>query len=84
MNGHTGSFLMYMATMPIVYCWYYKHGTEDYSRFGRPYYSTTRLSEISGFCVCKNATVDYLTTHPLKPEIEGVANLLNTGIFIDE
>lgn len=85
MNGHTGSFLLYMATMPVVYCWFYKHGNEDYDRFGRPYCDTTLLSAIHGFCLCKNAYVrTYLATHPLKPEMEAIDNLLNSGIYIND
>lgn len=85
MNGHTGSFLLYMATMPVVYCWFVKHGTEDYDRFGRPYCDSTNLSNIQGFCLCRNAHVrNYLLTHPLKPEIEAIDNLLNTGIYIND
>lgn len=82
-TGHTGSFLMYMATMPCVFCWFYKHGDEDYARFGRPYFQNARLDSLTGFCVCRNAYVEYSTKKPLKPEIEGVDNLLNTGVYLE-
>lgn len=89
-SGHTGSFLMYMATMPVVYCWFYKHGAEDYQRFGRPYCETARLENLRGFCLCKDANITLNegtlldnAPMPLTPEIEAINNLLNTGIYID-
>lgn len=83
MNGHTGSFLTYMATKPVVFCWFCKHGDEDYDRFGRPYFANARLDNLTGFCLCRNAYVEYETTKPLKPEVEGIDNLLNTGIYLE-
>ena len=83
-SGHTGSFLMCVATEPVVYCWFMKHTEEDYDRFGRPYSDTIRLDNIDGFCMCKGAYVEYSTTFPLKTEAEAVNNLLNTGIYIEE
>lgn len=89
-SGHTGSFLAYMATFPVVYCWFFKHGNEDYERFGRPYCDTATLSTIRGFCVCKDANIrtfrgSLINTAPmpLTPEKEAINNLLNTGIYID-
>lgn len=83
-TGHTGSFLMCVATTPVVYCWFMKHGDEDYNRFGRPYCDDIRLDNISGFCLCKNATIDsFVTGTPLKPEIEAILSLLNAGIYIE-
>lgn len=83
-NGHTGSFLLSVATTPVIYSWFMKHGDEDYARFGRPYCAITRLDNISGYCQTKNANVSYILSHPLKPEIEAVNSLLNTGIYIEE
>lgn len=87
-SGFTGSFLMYMATYPVVYCWFYKHGEEDYDRFGRPYFQRARLSTIHGFCLCKDAYISFnsiLTSNtipaPLTAEKEAINNLLNTGIY---
>lgn len=82
-NGHTGSFLLSIATRPVIYCWFMKHADEDYNRFGRPYCAITRLDNISGYCQTKNANVSYVLCHPLKPEIEAVNSLLNTGIYIE-
>jgi len=89
-SGHTGSFLMYMATKPVVYCWFYRHGNEDYERFGRPYYDSVALTNLRGFCLCKDANIrtfrgSLINTAPmpLTPEKEAINNLLNTGIYID-
>lgn len=81
-NGHTGSFLMYAATLPTIFCWFYKHGDEDYDRFGRPYCDTASLSTVNGFCLCKNAYVPRWLLAPLKEEREAIENCLNTGIYI--
>lgn len=81
-SGHTGSFLMSVATLPTVFCWFYKHGDEDYDRFGRPYCDTASLSTVNGFCLCKNAYIPRWLSSPLKEEREAIENCLNTGIYI--
>lgn len=83
-SGHTGSFLMSVCTQPVIYCWFMKHADEDYARFGRPYSDTAVLNTISGFCVCKGADYSGGILRPLKPEMEAINRLLNTGIYIEE
>lgn len=89
-SGHTGSFLTSVAPNPVVYCWFYKHGEEDYDKFGRPCYQVCDMSNVRGFCLCKDAYVrrfrgSMINTAPmpLAPEIEAIENLLDTGIYID-
>lgn len=83
-SGHTGSFLMSVCTSPVIYCWFMKHADEDYPRFGRPYSDTAVLNTISGFCVCRGANYSGSILRPLKPEMEAINKLLNTGIYIEE
>lgn len=82
-SGHTGSFLMSVCTQPVVYCWFKKHSDDDASRFGRPYSDTAALTTIHGFCVCRGANYSGVNRNPLKPEIEGINRLLNSGIYIE-
>ena len=82
-SGHSGSFLMSVCTMPVVYCWFKKHADEDYDRFGRPFSDTKTLALISGFCVCRGANYSGVNLHPLKPEQEAINKLLNSGIYIE-
>lgn len=82
-SGHTGSFLMSVCTQPVVYCWFKKHSDDDASRFGRPYSDTAVLNTISGFCACRGANYSGVNRNPLKPEIEGINRLLNSGIYIE-
>lgn len=83
MNGKTDSFLQGIC-LPAVFCWFMKHGDEDYARFGRPFCEQTSLGLCTGFCVCRNAYLDTFTgTQPLKPELDSIINLMNTGFYME-
>lgn len=83
MKGKTDSFAMFY-NMPAVFCWFKKHGTEDYNRFGRPFCEQKSLSLCSGFCICKNSYIStFAGTQPLNVEINSINNLLDTGIYVE-
>ena len=89
-QGSTGSYLNIVAGVPQVRGFFIDQAENDIPRFGRPLYSKRQLSTLSGFCVCKNANitefgdVSYSSySSPTPAEVNGINNLLNSGIYIE-
>lgn len=81
--GAQGSFLAYNMDMPYLYAWFSKIADTDPDRFGYPLCKKKRIDQLSGYCLCLDATVDYTDNVPLAVEAQGIATMLNTGVFIE-
>lgn len=83
-KGSTGTYLNIVAGRPTVRAFFVDQAENDNVRFGSPLYQIKRLSDLSGFCVCKNATIQFGTNlHPLPTEISGIINMLNNGVYLE-
>ena len=83
-KGSTGTYLNIVAGLPTVRAFFIGQAENDNARNGRPLHQIRTLNTLSGFCVCQNATIDFLSTdNPLPFEINGIINMLNSGIFIE-
>lgn len=83
-KGSTGTYLNIVAGRPTVRAFFIDQAENDNARFGSPLYQIKQLSDLSGFCVCKNATMTFLTTdYPLPIEVDGIISLLNAGIYLE-
>ena len=81
--GAQGSFLTYNMDMPYLYAWFSKIADTDPTKFGYPLCKVKRIDQLSGYCLCLDASIDYSDNIPLAIESQGVATMLNTGIFIE-
>lgn len=81
--GSVGTFLAYMQDTPFIMAWFKDLTEEDSARFGRPLYQNKRIDNLSGFCVCSNATVTFSEGNPMKDEQAVIINALNSGIYIE-
>lgn len=83
-KGSTGTYLNIVAGRPTVRAFFIDQAENDNTRFGSPLYQIKRLSDLSGFCVCKNATIQFGTNlHPLPTEVSGIINMLNNGVYLE-
>lgn len=83
-KGSTGTYLNIVAGVPVVRAFFTDQAENDNARFGSPLYQIKTLSTLSGFCVCKNATITFTNTqHPYPEETRGIINMLNTGIYLE-
>ena len=81
--GSPGSFLAYMKNTPELMAWYRGTVNEDIARFGRPLYKNVRLDNLSGFCICMNATITFASGNPTKEEYNAVIGYLNSGVYLE-
>ena len=81
--GTAGSFLSYMKNRPELMAWYKTTVSEDIARFGRPYNRNVRLDNLSGFCICMNASINFSSGNPMKEEYNAVIGYLNSGVYIE-
>ena len=83
-KGSTGSYLNILCGRPSVRAFFVDQADNDNTRYGSPLYAVRTLSTLSGFCLCQNATIEVATTkHPLPVEIDGIINMLNSGIYLE-
>lgn len=80
--GSSGSFLAYVGK-PFVYAYFFDQADKDPDRYGRPYYTIDTLYNISGYCLCSNAYIDFSAKHPTITEYNAIISMLNTGIYIE-
>lgn len=82
-KGSAGSFLSYNGVKPYIYLWYVKQADRDVTRYGRPLCKNVRLDNLSGYCLCSNATVTYSSKNPVSDEQIAVAVYLNSGVYLE-
>ena len=83
-KGSTGSYLSILCGLPSIRAFFVDQADNDNTRYGSPLYAVRTLSSLSGFCLCQNATIEIGTTkHPLPVEVDGVINMLNSGIYLE-
>lgn len=85
-KGSTGSYLNIVGGRPTVRAFFLDQAENDNARFGSPLYQVKQLSTLTGFCLCKNATLDIVSSNlasALPVEVRGIINLLNTGIYLE-
>ena len=83
-KGAQGSFLAYNLDLPYLYAWFSILTDVNNEKYGSPLYKNVKLNNLSGFCICSNASVEYESGKtPLESEKSGVITLLNNGIFIE-
>lgn len=82
-KGSGGSFLSYNAGTPYIYLWYVKQTARDNARYGSPLCQNVRLDNLSGFCLCSNATVTYSIKNPVSDEQSAVMRYLNSGVYLE-
>ena len=81
--GAPGSFLGYNSGIPFVYAWFTTQVTQDAIRFGRPLYQSIKLSSLSGFCLCLDASISSFSKKPLSVEYDDIISSLNEGVYIE-
>ena len=81
--GTAGSFLSYMQNRPELMAWFKTTTSEDIARFGRPLCRNVRLDNLSGFCICMNATMVFASGNPMKEEYNAVTGYLNSGVYLE-
>ena len=83
-KGSTGTYLNIVAGRPQVRAFFIGQAENDNDRFGSPLYQIKQLSTLTGFCVCKNATMTFVSTDfPLSEEVEGIISMLNSGVYLE-
>lgn len=83
-KGSTGTYLNIVAGRPQVRAFFIGQAENDNDRFGSPLYQIKQLSTLTGFCVCKNATMTFVSTqYPLTEEVEGIISMLNSGVYLE-
>ena len=88
-SGASGSFLSYNSGPPKIFNWYMDQVEYDDARFGRPLYQKKKLSSLSGFCACLNASItDFkLNTDaypaPTSSEYSAIVDYLNSGVYLE-
>ena len=83
-KGSTGSYLNIACGLPCVRAYFIDQADNDNARFGSPLNAVRTLTNLTGFCVCENATIDIDSSRSALPvEVEGITSLLNRGIYIE-
>ena len=83
-TGAIGSFLAYTNNTPYLYAWFKQTVMIDIKRFGAPLYQQRQLKELSGFCVCMNATFQSVSGSAMQEETVTIQTLLNTGVYLEK
>lgn len=81
--GSAGSFLSYMKNTPELMAWFRTTASEDIDRFGRPLNQMATLVNLTGFCICMNATMVFSSGNPTKEEYNAVIGYLNSGVYLE-
>lgn len=84
--GSTGSFLPFTLGVPYIYAYFYGQSQRDIDRFGAPLYRVEQLSALTGFILCKNASIpsskfDDSNLNPTAPEYDAIIDWLNSGVY---
>ena len=84
-SGAIGSFLAFLAGyVPMVEAWFKNVVDRDITRFGAPLYQSRKLLTLSGFCVCANASIGYLSgVASMQEEIATIQTVLNSGVYLE-
>ena len=82
-KGSLGSFLAYNSGVPYLYAYFYKQVEHDNNRYGSPCYKNAQLINLSGYCLCSNANVNFNSNYPVATEKTAVNTLLNTGVYLE-
>jgi len=82
-KGSSDSFLAYNMGRPFIFAYFMEQTAHMPELFGQPCCKNLRLDNISGFCLCENATVEYSIGNPTVDEQNAVISMLNSGIFVD-
>lgn len=81
--GTAGSFLSYNSGKPYIYAFFYDQCEQYPELFGRPSCKKLKLQNLSGYCLCQNAVVNYSSAYPNESEKNAVLRYLNTGIYLE-
>ena len=81
--GTAGSFLSYNSGKPYIYAFFYDQCEQYPELFGRPSCKKLKLQNLSGYCLCQNAVVNYSIAYPNESEKNAVLRYLNTGIYLE-
>ncbi len=84
--GSPGSFLAYNMGRPFLYCWWFACAGKDYDsnqKFGTPYEATQKIKNLSGFFICKNASIEAFEKTPTADEYTQIIAILNSGAFME-
>lgn len=82
-KGSSGSFLAYNMGKPFIFAYFMEQTAHMPELFGQPCCKSLRLDNISGFCLCENATVTYVAGNPTVDEQNVVISMLNSGVYIE-
>lgn len=82
-KGSSDSFLAYNMGRPFVFAYFMKQTAHFDALFGRPCCKNLRLDNLTGYCLCENASVEYTTGNPTVDEQNAVVSMLNAGVFIE-
>ena len=83
-TGAIGSFMAFTeGYFPYIIAWFKDSVMIDRKRFGSPLYKQKKLSDLSGFCVCMNATLQTTNISAMQEEIGTIQTLLNNGVYLE-
>lgn len=81
-KGQPASFLSYQMGKPFIFAYFMNQTAHDPDLFGMPLCEDKRLDNLSGFVLCGNAVVDYVTGNPTVDEQNAIISMLNSGVFL--
>jgi len=82
-KGQPASFLSYQMGRPYIFAFFMEQTAHDINRFGAPCCANKRIDSLTGFVLCANAMVDYVTGHPTVDEQNAIISMLNSGVYIE-
>ena len=83
-TGAVGSFMAFTAgEIPYIVAWFKQTVATNRERFGSPLYQNRKLSTLSGFCVCMNATFVSSSDAAMQEEIATIQTVLNSGVYLE-
>lgn len=82
-KGSSESFLAYNMGKPFIFAYFMEQTAHMPELFGQPCCKNLRLDNISGFCLCENASVEYSIGNPTVDEQNVVISMLNSGVYIE-
>lgn len=83
-KGSPDSFLAYNMGRPFIFAYFMEQTAHMPALFGAPCCKNLRLENLSGFCMCSNATVEFSANSSVTvDEQNAVTSMLNSGVYIE-
>lgn len=83
-KGSSDSFLAYNMGRPFMFAYFMQQTAHMPDLFGSPCCKSLRLDNLTGFCMCSNATVEFSAdSNVTVDEQNAVVSMLNSGVYIE-